>query len=58
MSQSRENVWMDGRTDGQTVFYRTLPAETGGPTTGNCQIFKIAMTRRNNLSFVIKRNLP
>ena len=38
MSQSREKVWMDGRTDGYTVFYRTLLAETGGPTTGNCQI--------------------
>ena len=23
--------WKDGRTDGQTLFYRTLPATTGGP---------------------------
>ena len=22
--------WTDGRTDGQTLFYRTLPAEAGG----------------------------
>ena len=29
--QSRENLWTDGRTDGQALFYRTLPAETGGP---------------------------
>ena len=35
MSQSRGNLWTDGRTDrwtdGQTLIYRTLPAETGGP---------------------------
>ena len=35
MSQFRENLWtdgrMDGRTDGQTLFYRTLPTEAGGP---------------------------
>ena len=35
MSQSWENLWTDGRTDrrmdGQTLFYRTLPAEAGGP---------------------------
>ena len=24
--------WKDGRTDGQTLFYRTLPATAGGPT--------------------------
>ena len=31
MSQSRENVRTDGKTDRQTLFYRTLPAKTGGP---------------------------
>ena len=31
MSQSQENLWTGGRTDGQTLFYRTLPAEAGGP---------------------------
>ena len=39
MSQSRENLWTDGRTDemtegwkdGQTLFYRTLLAEARGP---------------------------
>ena len=31
MSQFRENLQTDGRTDGQTLFYRTLPAEAGGP---------------------------
>ena len=31
MSQSRENLQTDGRTDGQTLFYRTFPAEVGGP---------------------------
>ena len=33
MSQSRENLRADGRMDGQILFYRTLPAEAGGPTT-------------------------
>ena len=41
MSQSRENLRTDGRTDertegradGQTLFYRTLPAEARGPKT-------------------------
>ena len=36
MSQFRENLGTDGRTEGktdrQTLFYRTLPAEAGGPT--------------------------
>ena len=35
MSQSRENLWTDGRTDGrtdgQTLFSKTRPAEAGGP---------------------------
>ena len=35
MSQSQQKIWKDGRTgrrkDGQTLFYRTVPAEVGGP---------------------------
>ena len=31
MSHSRENLRTDGRTDGKTLIYKTLPAETGGP---------------------------
>ena len=31
MSQSRENLRTDERTDGQTLFYRTLPVEAVGP---------------------------
>ena len=31
MSQSRENLRTDGRTDGRDLFYKTLPAEAGGP---------------------------
>ena len=33
MSQFRENFRRDGRTDGQTLFNRTLPAKAGGPKT-------------------------
>ena len=36
MSQFHENLQTDGktdrRTDGQTLFYRTLPVEARGPT--------------------------
>ena len=31
ISKSRENLRTDGRTAGQTIFYRTLPSEAGGP---------------------------
>ena len=34
MIQFQENVLIDGRMDGkdgQTLFHRTLPANTGGP---------------------------
>ena len=31
MSQSQKNLRTDGRTDGQTLFYRTILAEAGGP---------------------------
>ena len=33
MSQSRENLQTDGRMDEQTLFYKTFPAEDGGPAT-------------------------
>ena len=33
MRQSQENLWADGKRGRQTVFYRTLPAETTGTTT-------------------------
>ena len=33
MGQSSENLRTGGRMDGQTLFYRTLPAEVRGPTT-------------------------
>ena len=39
MSQFRENIRTDGRTDGRTLFYRTLPAEAGGPKTPLIWIF-------------------
>ena len=31
MSQFQENLRTDGRTDGQTLFHRTLPAMVRGP---------------------------
>ena len=41
MCQSRENLRTDGRTDGQTLLYQTLPAETGGPKRGSCEFGEI-----------------
>ena len=38
MSQTQENLWADGRMDGQTLFYRTLPIEAGGPTSSLQQV--------------------
>ena len=38
MSQSRENLGIDGGMDGRTLFFRTLPAEAGGPTTSLQQV--------------------
>ena len=45
MDRSRENLRTDERMDGQTLFYRTLPAEAEGPiislqqmTVETCQI--------------------
>ena len=32
MSQFRENLRTDGRSDGLTLLLRSLPAEAGGPT--------------------------
>ena len=51
MSQPRENVRADGRMDGQTLFYRTLPT-TGGPTTSLQQV-----TGGNTPNLVLKRML-
>ena len=51
MSQPRENVQADGRMDGQTRFYRTLPT-TGGPTTSPQQV-----TGGNTPNLVLKRML-
>ena len=31
MSQSRENLWTEGRKDEQTLIHRTLPAMARGP---------------------------
>ena len=31
MSQSGENLRTEGRADGETLFYGTIPAESGGP---------------------------
>ena len=31
MSQFRENLPTDERTDGEILFYMTFPAEAGGP---------------------------
>ena len=31
ITQFWENLWTDGRMDGQALFYRTYPAETAGP---------------------------
>ena len=52
MSQSQENVRVDGRRDRQTVFYRTLPTETGGTTTSLQQV-----TAGHAPNFVLKRML-
>ena len=56
MSQSQETLRTDGRTDGrrdrQTLFYRTLPAEIGSPTTSHQQV-----TGGNTPSLVLKRML-
>ena len=49
MSQSQENLWADGRRDRQTVFYRTLPAETRGTTTSLQQL-----TAGNTPNLVLK----
>ena len=38
MSLSRENLRTDGRIDGKTLYYSTLPAEGGVPTTSLQQV--------------------
>ena len=52
MCQSRENLGTDGNLDGQTLFYRTLPANVGGPTTSLQQV-----TGGNTPSLVLMRML-
>ena len=52
MSQFRENLKTDGRMNGQTLFYRTLPAEAGGPTTSLQQV-----TGENTPNLALKRML-
>ena len=52
MSQSQENLWADGKRDRQTVFDRTLPAETRGITTSLHQL-----ADRNTPNLVLKTML-
>ena len=52
MSQSRENLRIDRRMDEQTLFYRTLPAEDGDPTTSLQQV-----TGGNTPNLILKRML-
>ena len=52
MSQSQENLWADGRTDRQTVFYRALPAKIRGRTTSLQQL-----TAENTPNLVLKTML-
>ena len=52
MSQSRENVQTDGRMDGQTLFYRILPADARAPITSLQQV-----TDGNTPNLVLKRML-
>ena len=52
MSQSRENLRTDRRMDGQTLFYRTFPAESGDLTTSLQQV-----TGGNTQNLVLKRML-
>ena len=52
MGQSQENLWADGRRGRQTVFYRTLSAETRGAITSLQQV-----TAGNTPNLVLKRML-
>ena len=52
MRQSRENLQTDGRMDGQTLFYKTLPAEDGGSATSLQQV-----TGGNTTNLILKRML-
>ena len=38
MRRSRENFRTERRMDGQTLFYRIIPVEAGGPTTSLQQV--------------------
>ena len=52
MSQSQENFRADGRRDRQTVFDRTIPADTRGTATSLQQL-----TDGNTLNLVLKTML-
>ena len=52
MSQSQENLWADAKRDRQTVFYRTLPAETRVTTISLQQV-----TAGNTPNLVLKTML-
>ena len=53
MSQSRKNLRTDGKTDGEILFYRTLPAKTGGPKT---ELNEDKILKKNNL--LLKSCIP
>ena len=52
MRQSRENLRTGRRMNGQTLFYRTLPADVRDPTTSIQQV-----TGGNTPNLVLKRML-
>ena len=51
MIQFQENTWTEGWKDGQTLFYRTLPATVGGPN-------KKSQTLQKTLSQFIQSESP
>ena len=57
MIQLKENAQTDGRTEGQTLFYRTLLATTGSPIIKmNIDIFcKILHSEFNKATELLKQ---
>ena len=53
MSQSRKNLRTDGKTDGEILFYRTLPAKTRGTKT---ELNEDKILKKNNL--LLKSCIP
>ena len=51
MSQSQENLRTDGRKEGETLSYRSIPGEAGNLTTSLQQV-----TGRNRPNLVFKKN--